>query len=567
MTESFHAQDRFDIQVALKIIRHISAGIYRDRAGSLRELISNSFDAQATKVRIDTGFPKHDVMTVWDNGLGISAATVRKAFTQVGLSLKVTDPDLYKSDLGRPTIGRFGIGFLAAAHISRDIWIRSFPKTATANKPAEGVEVHVDLEPYFLYQDKIETFDEFKFGTVEYRNIQAEEGETGTKVELRGVAGGNFHHIITKDGQRFVRWPARGYYEKVPGAAMKHLVEMSQRRVNLLYVDRLHGREEILWHIGMTAPVRYLDDGPIRSDSLTAPSKEVIDKLRKANEELRFEVWIDGIEVRKPILLPTRRVGGQGVEDPDLPKDVLVSPVHIDGKSDRGRPVKALGYLFYQPWRIVPYELRGLYPRMKGVGIGYTYENRFLSGLKAESPILRVQVSGELYVLEGLDDALNLDRSGFMELDPEYAYLAQQAGDQVRDFFQKAKRTHGQGSRSRKAARESEKVEKAFQSFLTYLSETGIKAKVELQPEADVDAAAADFETLSVYAVGTKGATVLVDKGRGKIFLTTTEVDELRDVEIVLAVDAILDKYAKDPARAKQDFANQLDRIADQVRE
>ena len=562
MTETFEPKNQFDIQVALKIIRHISSGIYRDRAGSLRELISNSFDAQAKVVAVDTGYPKHDTIVVTDDGMGFDEQTLRKSFTQVGLSLKVQNPEMYQSDLKRPIIGRFGIGFLAAAHISHDIWIWSYPKESD-----HGIEVQIDLKPYFLYQDKVETFDEFKFGSVKYREIPKRNNEKGTRVELRGVSKSNFHRVLTQDAdEKFVTWPKRGYREENPGHEMRQLVERTQRRVNLLYVDRLEGREQILWHLGMTAPVRYLDGGPIRPGHTDAESAKVIQELKEFNEKLNFQLWMDGVEIRKPILLPTYHVGGGKVEDPDLPKDILVSPVMVSGKSERGKPVHAKGYLFYQPYRIVPAELRGLYPRMAGVGIGYTYENKFLSYLKAESPILRVQVSGEIYVLNGLDEALNLDRSGFMEIDPEYSYLAEEAGRQVTEFFHKAKKAHGQRENAKKAREAATTREKWTKRLRAHAKNLGFTGEVSVRPEKSPKSPTPDFSNVSLYAVG-PASDLVVDTRQKRITLFSEVSDDVFLAELALTVDQLLNKHAKDPTAAKREFAKLLQSLVEELEE
>lgn len=570
MTEGFEATGRFDIQVALKIIRHISSGIYRDRAGALRELISNSFDAQSRVVRIDTGFPSFDRMIVTDDGFGIDAQTFRKAFTQVGLSLKITNPDDYKSELKRPILGLFGIGFLAAAHISRDIWVTSFKRGSET-----GLKAHVNLKPYFLYQDKIETFDEFQFGTVEYGSVRRDAlgpGEDkpfgrphGTTIELRGVREGPFIDVLTREGERCISFPQRGFREKVPGSKMTELVEKCQRNPYVLYTDRLTGREQLAWNLGMSAPVRYLEGGPIRPGHVSPDTQQTLEQLRKFNEDLKFEVWLDGIEIRKPILLPTHRPGRRPVPDPDLPRDILVSTVAVDGKSSRGRRVRARGYLFYQPYRIVPAELRGLYPRMGGVGIGYTFENRFLSYLKAENPVLRVQVSGELYVEEGLGDALNLDRSGFMELSPEYEYLASEAGNQVTEFFQRARRTH-----SARATAEAHRAleiasRKAIEELTTFLKKRGLDFEVGLEEDAAERAFESDFVNNSIYELG-RGAEAIVDYADHKVILTSSEPSDIWMAEFVLLVDSLLASNAKDPAKARREFAEELEALTSKLR-
>lgn len=565
MTDAFEPTGNFDIQVALKIVRHISSGIYRDRAGALREMISNSFDAQARVVRIDTGFPTFETMTITDDGFGIDAQTFRKAFTQVGLSLKVTNPDDYTSDLKRPILGLFGIGFLACAHISRDIWVTSFKQGAS-----EGLRAHVNLKPYFLYQDKIETFDEFKFGTVGYGTVGRDKlgpnndkpfgRPHGTTIELRGVQEGAFIDVLRREGERCITFPRRGFKEIAAGSRMAELVEKCQKNPHVLYTDRLTGREQLVWNLGMTAPVKYLDGGPIRAAHVTSETQETLDELKKFNESLKFEVWVDGVEIRKPILLPTHRPGRRPPADPDLPHDILVQTVEVNGKSPRGIKVRAKGYLFYQPYRIVPAELRGLYPRMGGVGIGYTFENRFLSYLKAENPVLRVQVSGELYVQEGLGDALNLDRSGFMELSPEYEYLASEAGRQVTEFFTRAKRTHSARASAEAERAEQAASERAVEGFSKFLRRQGLGYEVGVVAETPSDAVEPDFHTRAVYELG-RGAEAYVAYADKKILLTTREPQDIRFAEFVILVDGILGVHAKDAAKARKDFAKKLEEL------
>src|SRR2546426_11187311 len=193
---------RFDIKTALKIVRHMSSGIYRDLSGSLKELVSNSFDADATEVEIWSGAPQFDTITVKDNGNGITEEILVKAFENVGLSLKVSHPDWYTGKYGRPLIGRFGIGFLASAHISKDLLIRTFHDR---NKP--GLEIHMDLSPYFRYMNKVQTTDEYHFGSIEYGPIDNSEREIGTTIELRHVRDGAFFDIVSGDGMALAEWP------------------------------------------------------------------------------------------------------------------------------------------------------------------------------------------------------------------------------------------------------------------------------------------------------------------------------------------------------------------------
>ncbi|MGA3297674.1 MAG: hypothetical protein ABSD41_09510 [Candidatus Bathyarchaeia archaeon] len=52
-----------------------------------------------------------------------------------------------------------------------------------------------------------------------------------------------------------------------------------------------------------------------------------------------------------------------------------------------------------------------------------------------ESPIITFQVSGELYIDQGLDDALNIDRNSFFEASPSFQKLK----DAIQEMFRETK--------------------------------------------------------------------------------------------------------------------------------
>jgi DNA mismatch repair ATPase MutL len=66
------------IVVSSKILGHISAGVYRSPAGAIKELVSNAFDANATRVAITTNWPSFDIITCRDNGSGMTPEQFRQ---------------------------------------------------------------------------------------------------------------------------------------------------------------------------------------------------------------------------------------------------------------------------------------------------------------------------------------------------------------------------------------------------------------------------------------------------------------------------------------------------------
>lgn len=83
--------------------------------------------------------------------------------------------------------------------------------------------------------------------------------------------------------------------------------------------------------------------------------------------------------------------------------------------------LKFSGYIYHQNHAISPPELRGLIIRIRNVGIG-SYDKSFLNFPQSVGPII-TGMTGEIYVEEGLEEALNIDRNSFRETDPHYIKL------------------------------------------------------------------------------------------------------------------------------------------------
>jgi hypothetical protein len=99
-------------------------------------------------------------------------------------------------------------------------------------------------------------------------------------------------------------------------------------------------------------------------------------------------------------------------------------------------------------------ELRGVLTRIRNVAIG-VYDSTFLNYPKIEGPRFN-WLSGEVYVNEGLEHALNIDRDSFNEMHPHYVALQQQIHKLLRDVFQKA----GEGVKNRSLAKQEKEEQR-----------------------------------------------------------------------------------------------------------
>jgi len=389
---------QIDMMVAAKIIQLVASGIYRTPANALKELISNAFDADATRVDIsldvDEEHEKVNAIVVKDNGLGINSSDFAFSMTHIGVSLKKMEGTTTK--MGRPIIGRIGIGLLSVGQATNKFEFLS------ATSDGIGMRAEVDLSPYYDAITMTESLDTLKIGNIRLFQSENPSKDHYTKITLGELKEPFVRGLVGKSGYRknfdFARNPS---YE----AFVKWLDENEIKRL-----DEISPFNRFMFELGLLTPVRYLPYGPVRG--ATTP---VLTKIKKRLESYDFHLYVNGVEIFKPILFPH-------VSDMSLlgKEPYKVYEKELDITFDNRRII-ANCYYYHQDVRIIPYELRGLLLRVKNVGIG-TYENNF-SKIASESPVVLHQLTGELYVDEGLDTALNIDRNSFFESDEAYQRL------------------------------------------------------------------------------------------------------------------------------------------------
>lgn len=125
------------VQTVLKtderVIARVTDGIYRQPGSALRELISNAYDADATRVVIKTDAPRFERISVEDDGHGMPPEVLAHLLlhiggsakrNDVGASLGVTAPDnTMCSPGGRRLIGKIGIGLFSVSQLTHTFQI------------------------------------------------------------------------------------------------------------------------------------------------------------------------------------------------------------------------------------------------------------------------------------------------------------------------------------------------------------------------------------------------------------------------------------------------------------
>lgn len=156
------------ITVNQLVVKHLSLGLYRNFALAIKELISNSYDAGATEVKLKLDL-KNGKIILRDNGRGMDEIEFKEEYLHIGFP----KPPTNKTDeLGRMRIGAFGIGFLAPLPYCKVLRIITKKKGQKF-----AIEGEIRAEDFFTKNNW-----EIKDHEVEYKiyesDLPSEDGET-----------------------------------------------------------------------------------------------------------------------------------------------------------------------------------------------------------------------------------------------------------------------------------------------------------------------------------------------------------------------------------------------------
>ncbi|MCE9525225.1 MAG: hypothetical protein K8R36_04135, partial [Planctomycetales bacterium] len=231
---------------------------------------------------------------------------------------------------------------------------------------------------------------------------------------------------------------------------------------------------KFLWYISLSAPLDYLDGHPFDlsgadglrifrlSNSKTEGAAEV--KLRprqivrqaiklkspERGANMAFRVLVDGVSLKRPLRFTNLPTSSHAVDQPLLfiGKDRPDLSKHEERV--RGGDLEFEGYLMWCP-RVVPVEHNGILIRINDAS-GTLFDSTFMDYQVSELTRVR-QVTAEIFVTEGLDAALNIDRESFNSAHPHYQYLKSWVHNAFKQFATRHKDI-AKGVRGNRLARE-----------------------------------------------------------------------------------------------------------------
>jgi hypothetical protein len=351
----------------------------------LREILSNAYDADARTVHIRT-IDDGRSLVITDDGVGMDKDEFRSRYARIATP-KGIGPETRTKKFKRKPIGKFGIGHLAIAPTCTQARI-----VTTRGRGHPVFEAVLDYEEYLSPEnldrplsDVYKYFAKDLSDTVRiFEGGRARAGRSFTSIELEGLK-----EEIADDLSR-------------PGLSLVNEFDS---------ISELAGSERLAWELGVIAPVPYVGGGPV-----SGYSNSILSGIVRELKTAHFEVRLGDKPVRRPVRLPA--FGRKFKESPRRGLNYEVFPFREDIKE---HGLKFRGYIFNQSSQIVPRELRGVLVRVRGVAIGL-YRSDFL-GAHVTSSVFRDSTTGEIYVDEGLDNAITLDRSNFKDSDPAFRAL------------------------------------------------------------------------------------------------------------------------------------------------
>lgn len=405
-----------EITVASRIIDYLSSGLYKDPASCLKELINNSYDADATRVDV---FVKPDAnqIIIEDNGSGLNREEFEKHFSRISESHKRDRSD--KTLSGRKKIGKIGIGFIAANEICDVMEIYS-----TKEGDVQLLHVVIDFremrEPIASRRRKDTDYVKADYvGQV----TRTDASSHYTRIFLRSVRGAAKDILAGAKSQREDGEPMSLYGlgpETIAGL-------LRSGRVNT-WKD-FDTYSETMLKIGLNVPVRYAPQW--------MPSKHhnAIKEFEQSVEKLSFSVYYDGTELRKPIVF--RELEGRSI---------------LKLFQFEGAEVSARGYFYVQHKTVKPTEIHGLLVRIRQAAVG-EHDQQFWGFSPSESPLIQRWLSAEIWADDRLEDAMNIDRRTLRDVHPAYVELREAIHKQLRVVLREARQNiYEAGSEQRKEA-------------------------------------------------------------------------------------------------------------------
>lgn len=489
------------LSTSQRIIARVTDGIYREPWAAFRELIANAYDADASRVTIESGAPDFDQIAVRDNGSGMSSETLAYVLKSIGGSSKRTTigkelqtTSTVSADVspgGRPLIGKIGIGLFAVAQLTQHFQIitksrgSKFRHSATVRLTTHSELGSRDPDADFIagtvsIRSEPVSIDEFEDhgtsvilydlrpavkSTLQSRrrwSMLLSNDSEAAKVQSRPDVHIGLLAGLLESGSPPVA-PCYPWQKDASATErFEALVEATKTRhsykptpTTLANFDEYF---RLIWNLSLSLPLPYMKDHPLEKtnssgiifltsepdlgkDSIVhlADNQTVRDAFSLPRDPPfdRFDVIFDGIKLSRPIDLTNELRRESRVSAPMLMVGKVVNAFAARDLERAGGQLSFHAYLYWNS-QILPRETAGTLIRIRGAS-GTLFDPKFLNYQVSEQNRLS-QITCEIFVDEGLDGAINIDRESFNFSHPHYLYVQNWLHNALRTLISRNKR-------------------------------------------------------------------------------------------------------------------------------
>ena len=483
------------------VLARITEGIYRQPASALRELISNAYDADATEIVILTDAPRFSQIVIRDNGIGLTPEVLTHLVKHIGGSAKRTgggiamgiasSDNANRSKGGRYLIGKLGIGLFSVAQFTRHFLIITKTEGDTHRTIADitlGKKI-IPPSPGSNAEDKKYETGEFSI----WREKAADEDSHGTEIQLIDLLPRTRAELASEDLWNKIdeeaaekksnatpvprihigRSDKEGNFSVMPSLPWEPSDEPSlQFRKLIAEIRKLTKEREsvdlskvcdnyftTLWSLALSVPIPYVEEHPFDLTNKDVSVFKIENMRRGRASELplrddetprvslcltspngatagRFEVFVDGVKLFRPIIYKGLPLTHRSIKKPLVFVGSCREEFGGKPRELSGGPVDFEAYLFWTP-KIVPKQHQGVMLRV-GNSSGALFDDSFM-GYETSELNRKSQVTAEIFVKEGLDEAINLDRESFNYAHPHYQFITKWLHAAFRQFSNRHK--------------------------------------------------------------------------------------------------------------------------------
>jgi Histidine kinase-, DNA gyrase B-, and HSP90-like ATPase len=415
--------------------------------------------------------------------------------TKGGLALQTSNElDANLSPKGRPLIGKIGIGLFAVAQLTQHFQI--ITKAAGENiRNSATIRLKTHNESKFSETDASTEYVAGNVTIVSERVPDDELQSHGTTIilyQLRPEIRKSLQSVRTWEASLDGEFDGEAKTERpkfhigvLPGVFPSHpdglapnfpwttvddpkskfgkLVEAAgdtaDRGSKPLNLEHFDEYLRSIWKLGLALPVEYLNGHPFDKSGACGiafykmpDGKGPLERLDlKYNETVRealnlaagfgakappFKVIFDDLELCRPIDLPNTLRSSSRVKQPLMMVAKERAPFKPEVLERAGGELSFEAYLYWNS-KIVPKDTSGVLIRIREAS-GTLFDTSFLDYQVSEQNRLS-QITAEIFIQEGLDGAINIDRESFNYSHPHYLYIQRWLHKALRLFVNRQK--------------------------------------------------------------------------------------------------------------------------------